>query len=658
MEHVKTIIIENVYPELDSGRYPVKRVVGESVEVWADILKEGHDILTAYVLYRVKGEETWQRAPMKHIDNDRWMGAFTLTKNARWEYTIRAFGNTYQSWVEEITKKLEANVTVSSELKEGLKLIEQAVKRAENPDDKALFAEYLKKTDHAKTNASKVKITTSAGVADLMARYPDESLACNYDRILELMADRKRARFASWYEFFPRSSSPEPGKHGTFKDAADQLPAIADMGYDVVYFPPIHPIGHVNRKGKNNTLTPEPGDVGSPYAIGSAEGGYYDVHPELGTLDDFDELVDACHALDMEIALDFAIQCAPDNPYVKEHPEWFFKRPDGTIKFAENPPKKYEDIYPLNFYCENYKTLWEEMYNIIEFWIKHGVRIFRIDNPHTKPILFWQWLITKVQDAYPSTLFLAEAFTRPKIMRALGKAGFTQSYTYFTWRNAKHEIMDYFEELTQGPMREYFRGNLFPTTPDILPTMLQEGGKPAFEMRAVLAATLSSLLGCYSGYELCENAALPGREEFLDSEKYEIRQRNFDTPDSIAPLLSNLNYIRRENPALQEYDNLRFYDADNEQILFYGKATKDASNCILVVVSLDPYDQQRSIIHVPLADLKIKPDETYQMHDLLSGRRLLWQGEKNSIELGPATQMAHVFEVRRWIKHENDFDYF
>ncbi|NCD32332.1 MAG: alpha-1,4-glucan--maltose-1-phosphate maltosyltransferase [Spartobacteria bacterium] len=654
-----TVIIEDVYPELDSGRYPVKRTQGEVLDVFADIFKEGHDKITAYILYRKKGEQRWLTTPMHHVDNDRWTGSFSLPDVGRYEYSIRAFGDTYRSWVEEVTKKLEAKVDISSEVLEGLALVEEAAKCAVGTVDEGLFRDYIEKAKASSVDGEKAYILTCSGVSDLMARYPDESLATDYDRTLQVKVERLRARYASWYEIFPRSYGKDANTHGTFKDCEAILPRIAAAGFDVVYMTPIHPIGEVNRKGRNNTLVAQEGDVGSPYAIGSRFGGHMSIHPELGTMEDFEHFVGECKKLDMEVAIDFAIQCAPDHPYVEAHPEWFFKRPDGTIKFAENPPKKYEDIYPLNFYCESKDALWQEMVDIIMFWADRGVRIFRVDNPHTKPTAFWEWLIAEVQSTYPDAVFLAEAFTRPKVMRSLAKAGFTQSYTYFTWRNTKKDLTDYFEELTQGEMKEYFKGHLFPTTPDILPVMLQEDGEPAFKMRAVLSATLSSLLGIYSGYELCENAALEGREEYLDSEKYECRQRDFNQKEhNIWGLITRLNTIRREHPALQEYKNLRFYRADNEQVLFYGKSTADKKDNILVAVSLDPYQNQRCTVHVPLHKLGIAHDETYQVHDLLSGHRFLWQGEENSIELGPETQMAYVFELRRWIRNENNFDYY
>jgi starch synthase (maltosyl-transferring) len=455
------------------------------------------------------------------------------------------------------------------------------------------------------------------------------------------------ARTAAWYEFFPRSAAGRGNRGSTFRECLPRIDDARAMGFDVIYFPPIHPIGHTNRKGRNNSLTIKKGEPGVPYAIGSEAGGHKAVEPSLGTLEDFAWLEGEVRQRGMEIALDFAINCSPDHPYVREHPDWFYKRPDGTIKFAENPPKKYEDIYPLNFRCEDWRALWEEMKSIILFWASHGVRIFRVDNPHTKPLPFWEFLISGVRAQFPDVLFLSEAFTKPKMMKALAKAGFTQSYTYFTWRNSKAELTEYFTELTQTEMREYYRGNLWPNTPDILPVGLQDGGRPAFLIRSVLAATLSSVYGIYSGFELCENAALPGREEYLDSEKYQFKKRDWDAPGNIKEWITRLNRIRKENRALQLYDNLRFFPADNEAILFYGKMTAAREDIILIVVNLDPYRKQHSYIHVPMELMGLVEGEAYQVHDLLSDSRYTWYGPRNYVELDPEVQPAHIFRVRR-----------
>jgi starch synthase (maltosyl-transferring) len=457
---------------------------------------------------------------------------------------------------------------------------------------------------------------------------------------------------------FPRSQGTIPGRSATFKDCEARLPAIQAMGFDVLYLPPIHPIGRTNRKGRNNSLLARPTDPGSPYAIGNELGGHDAVDPGLGTVEDFDRFVRAVHDRGMEIALDFAINCAPDHPYVTQHPEWFYHRPDGTIKYAENPPKKYQDIYPLNFYCEDWGALWDEMKRIILFWIEHGVKIFRVDNPHTKPVAFWAWLIREIQIQHPDIIFLSEAFTRPKMMKALAKAGFTQSYTYFTWRNFKHDLTDYLTELTRSEAKDYLRANFFTNTPDILPEVLQHGGRPAFKFRLVLAATLSPSYGIYSGYELCENRALPGTEEYVNSEKYEYKVWDWDRPGAITDYIARVNRIRRENPALHEYENLTFYESLHDQVLFYGKSTLDRRNTILVAVNLNPFQAQTARLHIPLADLGIGPEDTYQLHDLITDRRDLVRGQEYPLRLDPQEEPAAIFAVRRWAHREQDFDYF
>jgi starch synthase (maltosyl-transferring) len=481
-----------------------------------------------------------------------------------------------------------------------------------------------------------------------MATYTDRGNATDYAPAPRVIVDRPAAQIGAWYEFFPRSAEGRGDRGSTFRDCLPRIDHAKAMGFEVIYFPPIHPIGHTNRKGRNNSITCEPGDPGVPWAIGSEAGGHNAVEPSLGTLADFDWLQKQVRKRGMEIALDFAINCSPDHPYVKEHPDWFYKRPDGTIKYAENPPKKYEDIYPLNFRCDDWRELWAEMKSIVLFWARRGVRIFRVDNPHTKPLAFWEYLVSGVRDKYPDVVFLSEAFTRPKMMKALAKAGFNQSYSYFTWRNSKRELIEYFTELTQTEMSEYFRANLWPNTPDILPFVLQDGGRPAFMIRVLLAATLSTLYGIYSGYELCENEALPGREEYLDSEKYQWKERDWNAPGNIKDWIAQLNKIRRENRALQFYNNLRFYHADNDAILFYGKMTPARDNIILVVVNLDPHRKQNSYVSVPIDQFGQMESDVYQVHDLLSDARYTWRGRQNYVELDPEIQTGHVFRVRRW----------
>jgi starch synthase (maltosyl-transferring) len=648
----RSAVIENVYPELDCGLYPVKREVGATFDVWADILLEGHDKLAAVLKYRRRDESAWRETPMRLVDNDRWHGQFVLEANTRYVYTIEAWRDAFASWRADTRKKVDAGQDVASDLLEGQRLVLQAAERASGRDAQRLRE--LAAAIGARDQAAAAELALSDEVAALVDRYPDRSASTTYCHNLEVVADRERARFAAWYEMFPRSQGSVPGQSATFDDCIARLPEIRAMGFDVVYLPPIHPIGRTNRKGRNNALVAGPDDPGCPYAIGNEHGGHTAVDPHLGTLADFRRFVAAAHALGMEVALDFAAQCSPDHPYVREHPEWFYHRPDGTIKFAENPPKKYEDIYPLDFTCEAWRTLWEEMKRIILFWIAQGVKIFRVDNPHTKPVAFWRWLIEEVQRDHPDTIFLSEAFTRPKMMKLLAKAGFTQSYTYFTWRNFKSELIDYFTELTQSEVKEYLRGNLFTNTPDILPSILQQGGRPAFKMRVVLAATLSSVYGIYNGYELCENTAIPGREEYLNSEKYEYKVWDWDRPGNIKDYIARLNQIRQAHPALHLYDNLRFYQADDDNILFYGKATPDKRDVILIAVNLDPFAAHESRIVVPLAEVGIGPGEKYVAHELFTDTRHLWQGAEQHVRLDPHVEPAAIFHLQRWPSKDYD----
>ena len=590
-----SVVIENLQPLIDGGRYPIKRIVGEDLVVEADIFKDGHDVVAAILKWRVLGKRAWRETPMNFIDNDRWRGICTLYDEDIHEYTVEAWTDAFRSWQAEFAKKFEAGISdLRSEALEGAALVEAAARRARDRADRKRLLEFSQQISTG-ANSEIRAIAQSGELAVLMATYPDRAAATQYDPPLRVVVDRPAALIAAWYEFFPRSAEGRGDRGSTFRDCLPRVDDARAMGFDVLYFPPIHPIGHTNRKGRNNSTTYEPGEPGVPWAIGSEAGGHKAVEPSLGTLEDFDWLEKEVRKRGMEIALDFAINCSPDHPYVKEHPDWFYKRPDGTIKYAENPPKKYEDIYPLNFHCENWRELWAELKSVVLFWADRGVRIFRVDNPHTKPVAFWEYLISGVREKYPDTIFLSEAFTRPKMMKALAKAGFNQSYTYFTWRNSKHELIEYFTELTQTDMSEYFRPNLWTNTPDILPFVLQEGGRPAFMIRVALAATLSPLYGIYSGYELCENEPLPGREEYLDSEKYQFKERDWNAPGNIKDWIARLNKIRKENRALQFYTNLRFHDADNDAILFYSKMTAARDNIILVVVNLDPHRKQRFV---------------------------------------------------------------
>ncbi len=642
-----SVVIENLQPLIDGGRYPIKRIVGEDLVVDADIFKDGHDVVAAILKWRVLGKRPWRETPMNLVDNDRWRGVCTLYDETIHEYTVEAWTDTFRSWQAEFTKKFEAGVSdLRSEALEGAALLEAAAKRARDRADRKRLLE-LSRQISTGANSEIHAIAQSGELEVLMATYPDRSAATQYDPPPRVVVDRPAALIGAWYEFFPRSAEGRGDRGSTFRDCLSRVDDAKAMGFDVIYFPPIHPIGHTNRKGRNNSITFVPGDPGVPWAIGSEAGGHKAVEPALGTLEDFDWLQKEVRKRGMEIALDFAINCSPDHPYVNEHPDWFYKRPDGTIKYAENPPKKYEDIYPLNFRCENWRDLWAEMKSVVLFWAGRGVRIFRVDNPHTKPVAFWEYLIKGVREKYPDTIFLSEAFTKPKMMKALAKAGFNLSYTYFTWRNSKRELIEYFMELTQTEMSEYFRPNLWSNTPDILPFVLQEGGRPAFMIRVALAATLSPLYGIYSGYELCENEALPGREEYLDSEKYQYKERDWNAPGNIKDWIARLNKIRKENRALQLYTNLRFHDAENDAILFYSKMTPARDNIILVVVNLDPHRKQNSFVHVPIENFGQMESDMYQVQDLLSGATYTWRGRRNYVELDPDIQPAHIFLVRR-----------
>ncbi|MEA2515922.1 MAG: hypothetical protein QOJ59_5411 [Thermomicrobiales bacterium] len=640
------VIIEHVTPELDCGRYPVKREVGDVFEVSADIFKDGHDKLAAFLKYRRQDDADWSEVEMRYVDNDRWAASFPLDANTRYLYTIEAFPDLFATWRDELEKKAAAGLDVTSELLEGRALIAEATSRA--GDDRHYLERYLSDLAAAPSQPAAVGLALSDDLAGLMHRHRSREEGRLYDRELTVVVDRVIARYAAWYELFPRSSGTVPNQSGTFDDVINRLPEISGMGFDVLYFTPIHPIGRVNRKGKNNTLNAGPDDPGVPYAIGNDLGGHDAIEPSLGTLEGFHRLVAAARTYGMELALDIAIQAAPDHPWAREHPDWFFVRPDGSIKYAENPPKKYEDVYPVNFATADWRSLWDEILRVVCYWIDQGVTHFRVDNPHTKPTIFWEWLIAEVQRTHPETVFLSEAFTRPKVMRSLAKAGFTQSYTYFTWRNFKQEITDYFSELTQSEMREYFRGNLFVNTHDILPYILQEGGRPAFKFRLALAATLSSVYGVYSGYELCENTAVPGKEEYLNSEKYEFKVWDWDRPGNIKDYIATINRIRREHPALQEYDNLRFCWADDDNVICYCKATPDHDDVVIVAVNLDPFQAHETSIHFPIHDFGIAEGEQYRVTELITGESYIWTGGSHHIRLDPHAEPALIFSLRRW----------
>jgi starch synthase (maltosyl-transferring) len=652
------VVIESVTPEVDGGRFPVKRVVGGRVTVGADVFAEGHDRLAAVVRFRRSGDETWREIAMEPCENDRWKATFTVTDLGTWEYVVHAWVDEFASWRAGFAKKCAAGLDVASELLEGAALVHRAAARAHGADRDWLSRQARTLEGGGETTA-RAAVALAPELVARMADHPDRAHQSSYDRILRVTVDRERAVFGAWYEMFPRSAARGAGRHGTFTDVADRLPYVAAMGFSVLYLPPIHPIGRTHRKGRNNAPRAEAGDPGSPWAIGAAEGGHDAVHPELGTLADFDRLVSVAHDQGLEIALDLAFQCSPDHPWVAAYPQWFRHRPDGTVQYAENPPKKYEDIYPLDFGCQDWRALWTELCRIVLFWVEHGVRIFRVDNPHTKPFAFWEWLIREVQTVHPDVLFLAEAFTRPKVMRQLAKLGFSQSYTYFTWRNTKAELTEYLTELTRTDVREYMRPNLFANTPDILHDYLQVGGRPAFQIRLVLAATLGATYGIYGPpFELCEAAAIPGSEEYLNGEKYEIRCWDVERPDSLRAFITRMNEIRRDNPAFWSNDGLRFCRVDNDQLIAYVKTTPDLENQVLVVVTLDPHHPQSGEIDIPLDDLALDARQPFQVHDLLGDARYLWHGARNFVALDPGAVPAHVFRVRRRLRTERDFDYF
>ncbi|MGI8774049.1 MAG: maltotransferase domain-containing protein [Actinomycetota bacterium] len=645
------VVIEHVEPEIDGGRFRAKAIVGDLVSVSADIFRDGPYLLQAVIRYRGPGDKRWSEAPLTPTVNDRWEGSFSPSQVGRWRYTIEAWTDGFGTWRRDLIKRVEASQNVDLELEEGARMIEARLKAIPAKERRAVTAaiETLRTAPPASSDRGfgdpRVGAALSDAVGLAMQRYPDRTGSATYKPVLELTVDRERARFGAWYEFFPRSTGTKT-KHGTFKTAAKRLPAIADMGFDVVYLPPIHPIGTAFRKGKNNTLDPGPNDVGSPWAIGSPDGGHDAIHPDLGTIEDFDDFVAETERLGMEVALDFAIQCSPDHPWVTEHPEWFHHRSDGSIKYAENPPKKYQDVYPVNFDTDNADELWLELKRIVDHWISHGVKIFRVDNPHTKPLVFWEWLISSVHESDPDVIFLAEAFTRPKVMQQLAKMGFTQSYTYFTWRNEKWDLEEYLTELTQTEMRWYFRPNFFANTPDILHEYLQLGGPPAFKIRLVLASFLSPSYGIYSGYELFENVPVKaGSEEYLDSEKYELRPRNFQEQPNFIDYISRVNDIRQKHPAAAEFTNLAWHRTDKENIIAFSKTSADG-DALLIVVNLNPFHYEEATLDLDLGVLGIDQSQPFEVHDLLTDAKYVWHGTHNYVRLDPHDQPAHVFKVR------------
>lgn len=645
--HAQTVVIDNFYPCLEGGRYPVKRVVGELLDVYADAFKDGHDVLSAVLKWRAAGNQRWFESPMRLLDNDRWHGWCSFKSVGRWEYVVEAWSDTFRSWKKQFAVRCQAHdPDVPVEALEGARLLREAAVRARAAGSADSATQLDDCADLlARLPANELlELLLSDELQILMDRFPDRALS-TISQTFGVIVERPRARFSAWYEFFPRNAFGIQDQHTTFRDCVVRLDDAKAMGFDVIYFPPIHPIGVTGRKGKNNAVNGQPGDVGSPWAIGGPAGGHRHIEPALGTMEDFVWLLGQARERGMEIALDFAVNCSPDHPYVKEHPEWFYQRPDGSIRYAENPPKKYQDIYPLNFHCPDWKNLWRELIDVVLFWVEKGVKIFRVDNPHTKPVAFWEELITTVHRQDADVIFLSEAFTKPRMMQVLGKVGFTQSYTYFTWRESRQELMEYLGELTRSDMRWYYRGNLWPNTPDILPGHLQNAGPQSFRIRAALAATLSSSWGMYAGYELCENQPLPGKEEYLDSEKYEVKARDWDAPGNIKGFIRELNRIRRENPAMQLYDNLTFHSASDERLICYSKSTPDFANRMLMVINLDPSEKVAGMVQLDLGAIGLDSSQTYRVHDLLHGYTYDWKGAENYVELNPSGVSMHLFRI-------------
>ncbi|MFZ0274007.1 MAG: alpha-1,4-glucan--maltose-1-phosphate maltosyltransferase [Acidobacteriaceae bacterium] len=655
----KRVVIERIDPEIDAGRFAIKRIIGDPVEVEADVFADGHDHVAARLLFRYCEVASWTMVPMLPLGNDRWRARFSVERVGEYLYTVAGWIDPFDTWRRDLEKRIGAGQDIRVDLLHGAQLVEEAAVRAGRDDADALrrWAAQLRATDDlpaAQTAA------LDPALATMMALYLDPAMETRYERELRVTVDRERARYSAWYEMFPRSTATDPGRHGTFKDCEARLDYVERLGFDVLYLPPIHPIGKSFRKGKNNATTAEPGDTGSPWAIGSKQGGHTAIHTELGTLKDFQSLLRAAAAKGIELALDIAFQCSPDHPWVTQHPAWFKHRADGTIQYAENPPKKYQDIYPLDFESSDWQGLWDALRDVFVFWLEQGVRIFRVDNPHTKAFPFWEWVLAELKREYPDALFLAEAFTRPRVMQRLAKLGFSQSYTYFTWRNTRQEIAEYFTELTQTRVREFMRPNLWPNTPDILHETLQIGGRPAFLSRIVLAATLGPNYGIYGpAYELGENKPLrPGSEEYLNSEKYEIRHWDLDAPQSIAGTIATINRARRENPALHANHDLVFHPTDNPYFIAYSKSSRDGNNLVLTVVNLDSFHTQAGWVTLDLDRLKLRADESFQVFDQLTGLRYLWQGSRNYVELAPDRIPAHIFRVLRKVRSEKDFDYY
>ncbi|MGA7668982.1 MAG: alpha-1,4-glucan--maltose-1-phosphate maltosyltransferase [Nitrolancea sp.] len=650
--------IETVAPEIDCGRFPIKRIVGDEVVVEADIFADGHDVVSAVVKYRKVGDKDWRESQFEPIVNDRWSATFTVEKLGRYEYRVVAWVDHLKSWRRDIQKKVDAAQHTMVDLRIGADLISEAAERA-GADDRATLEGWAKEI----TEASDLGGASECALDDrrmlIALSYPDLRFATHYPLTLEVVVDRKRAEFSSWYELFPRSTGTDD-VHGTFKDVEKLLPYVSGMGFDILYLPPIHPIGQSFRKGKNNVTESLPNDTGSPWAIGGKEGGHKSIHPDLGTLEEFRHLVTAAADAGLEIAMDAAFQTSPDHPYVSEHAEWYRKRPDGTIQYAENPPKKYQDIYPFEFEADDWHELWSELRGIFKFWIDQGIRIFRVDNPHTKPFVFWEWVINSLKADYPDLIFLSEAFTRPKVMYRLAKSGFTQSYTYFTWRNATWELEEYLREVTSPPVSDIFRPNLWPNTPDILSEYLQSGQRSAFVVRLILAATMGASYGIYGpAFELLEHTPIePGREEYLSSEKYQIRAWDLDRSDSLRDLIARVNEIRHDNAELQTNRTLRFHHVDNPALIAYSKSDQRSGQTTLIVVNVDAYNEHSGWVSLDLEALGVDDAHPYQVHDLLTDERYTWNGNRAFVRLSPNDIPAHILKIRHHVRTEQDFDHF
>jgi len=645
MQNQKRVVIDYVYPKINNGDFYIKRVVGEVVAVEAHVLGDGHDIIAASVLYKHESEKKWREVRMALLGNDEWKAAFSVEKQGYYTYKVEAWVDYALNWQHGIQRKIEDNQHVKSELLEGIEFLKNISKKGN--DDEKKYLESLE--DHFKNEQhyqEAIKEATSKKLHDIFTKYPEKKLA-NNSKEYQIYVDRLKARFSTWYEFFPRSASQQPGVHGTFKDCERLLPKVAKMGFDTLYFPPIHPIGEVNRKGKNNTTTAYEGDVGSTWGIGSQFGGHKDINQQLGSVEDFKALIKKAKELDIEIAMDYALQAAPDHPWVKDHPDWFKWRPDGTVQYAENPPKKYQDILPIYWETKDYKNLWQECLDTLFYWIDCGINVFRVDNPHTKPYYFWNWIINEVKAKHPDVLFLAEAFTRPKVMQQLGKQGYTQSYTYFTWRNNKQELIEYIEELTKTEQREYMRPNFWPNTPDINPYHLQGANESKYIQRYVLAATLSSNIGIYGPvFEQMIDAAIPGKEEYLNSEKFQLCHYDWYKENKLTTIISKVNQLRHQNEALQQTNNIKFCYIENNNLMAFYKWNDARTNELLIVISLDPYYSQQGSVKLPLNELKINQGRAYQMHDLVTGSVYNWYNEWNFVELHP-TLPFHIFKITK-----------